>query len=944
MPALTHKLEAINDDPTWAAVAKKIESPEWQAVDVPTFAQKSEAHRKFAGKAVASAADLKLWMTEVDGYGSQLASATMRPDGGAAKPVVVEPRPSSSATMAAATPATKPTVLADATTKPAPPPATMASSTRTSPQSSSPTTMASAAVSRPNPTTKETVKPPTPTTLASAASSPTRIETYKPPTTVAVVVPPAPPPPDPEKLRVERERQQREKEIAAFVAECREVAIKASNRDIKDAWRTANGDIADRVEKDHALYMPGVKSQRDKLRARLLQLDSAYTSAVAPLSLKPPASVWGAPLVKALQGAAPTRADELKELIALATAGDARFESTLRELDDLDTQWRGAAAHVVADAVRVEHLLNVGYMPGVKSPDTAPLALALNSLRSGELYKNADVQQSLEPLLRPVSVVESESNAPSAMRLLAEAADQPLGVRLAAWFKSGKDVSREALGQDLKSGEALLTAARAKVTDKSRVDAIKGRLEADLRTRWEALLAGAKREQDVAAAIAMRDKITGVEIDKLAPAARFNFALHDLRQAVADAKGDDALEALAPAVQKVKALAASLTAEQRSQPAVAGLIGEVDRLGQGAQADLTTLGPASEAAKASANKIVWSPSVDPAGDKVAYRAVLATDAGKEDVTLVFRRVRPSASGPASWICTTETSVGFFADLVTAADRWSAFHKDKLLPEYESSHADPRVGPRAWDWTPYGRGMTRTLVWLSRDFVPPRAAHYPAGIAAEFNPTQIGNPSNGERSEELNPSRRQPMQYVSAKAAMLAASLIGCRLPTAAEWQTANKGVERHMGVNLRDVTWRLELDHMKRTMAAGRCRPDAGMFVPAGEKPSDEVWQRGDGGELNDGVLWFREVPVSPRPPEVFVDLVGNVGEFVTDSSGKVCVIGGSALSPPTRPTDKPFPIAADQATTGFSDVGFRLAFSEPAPGIDKLRDLVAGNWYLTAQ
>ena len=189
-----------------------------------------------------------------------------------------------------------------------------------------------------------------------------------------------------------------------------------------------------------------------------------------------------------------------------------------------------------------------------------------------------------------------------------------------------------------------------------------------------------------------------------------------------------------------------------------------------------------------------------------------------------------------------------------------------------------------------------------------------------------------------------MQYVSARAAMLAASLIGCRLPTAAEWQTANKGVERHMGVNLRDVTWRLELDHMKRTMAAGRCRPDAGMFVPAGEKPSDEVWQRGDGGELNDGVLWFREVPVSPRPPEVFVDLVGNVGEFVTDSSGKVCVIGGSALSPPTRPTDKPFPIAADQATTGFSDVGFRLAFSEPAPGIDKLRDLVAGNWYLTAQ
>jgi hypothetical protein len=339
--------------------------------------------------------------------------------------------------MASATPATKPTVLSDATTKPAPPPATMASSTKTNSPSPSPTTMASAAIARPHPTTKETVKPPTPTTLASATPSPTRVETHKPPTTVAVVVPPPPPPPvDPERLRLDRARQQREKEIAAFVAECREVAIKATNRDIKDAWRAANNDIASRVEKDHALYMPGVKSQRDKLRARLLQLDSAYASAVAPLAMKPPASVWGSPLVKALQSAAPKRADELKELIALATAGDARFESTLRELDDLDTQWRGAAAHVVADAVRVEQLLNVGYVPGVKSADAAPLALALNSLRASELYKNADVQQSLEPLLRPVSVVESESNAPSAMRLLADAADQPLGVRLAAWFKS----------------------------------------------------------------------------------------------------------------------------------------------------------------------------------------------------------------------------------------------------------------------------------------------------------------------------------------------------------------------------------------------------------------------------------------------------------------------------------------------------------------------------
>jgi hypothetical protein len=127
---------------------------------------------------------------------------------------------------------------------------------------------------------------------------------------------------------------------------------------------------------------------------------------------------------------------------------------------------------------------------------------------------------------------------------------------------------------------------------------------------------------------------------------------------------------------------------------------------------------------------------------------------------------------------------------------------------------------------------------------------------------------------------------------------------------------------------------------AGRCRPDAGMFVPAGEKPSDNVWAPA-GRELNDGVLWFHEVPAAAP---VFVDLIGNVGEFVTDDAGKVYVIGGSALSPPTRALDKPFALAADQLTSGFSDVGFRLAFSEPAPGIEKLKGVLAAGNYLLAK
>src|SRR5438477_331574 len=87
----------------------------------------------------------------------------------------------------------------------------------------------------------------------------------------------------------------------------------------------------------------------------------------------------------------------------------------------------------------------------------------LSAVRASELYKNDLVQVALEPLLRPVAVVESE-NAPAAMRLLAESGDQPLGVRLAAWSKaSPKEVSGQTLEQDLKLAASLLPAVQQEV-------------------------------------------------------------------------------------------------------------------------------------------------------------------------------------------------------------------------------------------------------------------------------------------------------------------------------------------------------------------------------------------------------------------------------------------------------------------------------------------------
>jgi len=62
---------------------------------------------------------------------------------------------------------------------------------------------------------------------------------------------------------------------------------------------------------------------------------------------------------------------------------------------------------------------------------------------------------------------------------------------------------------------------------------------------------------------------------------------------------------------------------------------------------------------------------------------------------------------------------------------------------------------------------------------------------------------------------------------------------------------------------------------------------------------------------------------DVTPDDADKVAAFTQDPQTHVYVIGGSALSPPELGFDKPWPVTSDMAKNGFTDVGFRLAFSE---------------------
>jgi len=199
---------------------------------------------------------------------------------------------------------------------------------------------------------------------------------------------------------------------------------------------------------------------------------------------------------------------------------------------------------------------------------------------------------------------------------------------------------------------------------------------------------------------------------------------------------------------------------------------------------------------------------------------------------------------------------------------------------------------------------------------------------------------------LNPSKRQPMQYVSPEAAIYFCDLLSCRLPTGGEWKSAYR-LYAGDHWNLRDRTFKVLQKWLQGPSQAERYMPDLGIFMSAGEKSTAEIWRESklynrpanSDQEYDDGVLWFREV--APAGTQAFNHLVGNVAEMTLEN-GHLYVIGGSALSPPTRPVDQELEIANWRSgNKGYSDIGFRLAFSAPPTARQLLVGVVEKQAYL---
>jgi hypothetical protein len=269
-------------------------------------------------------------------------------------------------------------------------------------------------------------------------------------------------------------------------------------------------------------------------------------------------------------------------------------------------------------------------------------------------------------------------------------------------------------------------------------------------------------------------------------------------------------------------------------------------------------------------------------------------------------------------------IGLFLDLVARSPGgdFVATEMPSWIGAVQNPAEDQRQGPRVWtvDFRQSGR-LRLSERWT--------------GVRMPSWPDQIYAP--GQKIED--PSRLSPVQYIDPAAARaFVERFLHCRLPSPAEWTEtihALGGAERlkKEAWNFRDRTWQQQQAYLAHSGAAFDLPwPDADAFIPAALGPAKRGGEAVAATTADDGILWFSAVN-TPCKDLPFDNLLGNVAVFLWDPrTATYAVAGGSALSPPELDPTAIYAVDTQQGREGYSDVGFRPAFSAPDSLVGKSR------------
>jgi len=476
------------------------------------------------------------------------------------------------------------------------------------------------------------------------------------------------------------------------------------------------------------------------------------------------------------------------------------------------------------------------------------------------------------------------------------------------------------------------------LTDAARKKELKDEVSKTIASRWSMHFARLSDEAPIRRAMVRRERV-GTDADLLAsmqPQAKYNFKRALLSTALESGDEKKIQEAVAAFMSDPFWQALPPNSPARTTLSDLGAIGAGGGGGAvGGEMPLGEIGPGSAGWKlVEANADSATYEFAPGGPRLTF-------------------IRVQAGNTASWVCSTELSLGVASEVVM---------KNKLAGTFKQMFSDKgdHRGPFVWSRDALGNprlgNPTGERIWTPSS---------PALANRSYYPRDPGPPTVDH-----------PMNYLTPSAAMFLARAIGCRPITSAEWKAAaamEPDAKNPAKWNLRDATFKELLDYRNsdpNNKRSGTFDPDTQNFPT---QPQDKSTLASD-----DKYLWFAKVNDDVSGPKKFHHLVGNVAEMVyedaekaeqikrndvndlvnaAEANSKFKVIGASAMSGLTAGDAKPDVVlpmrnvelaAAPVSIRGFADVGVRLAFSarknqeQAAPFLTKVAPIIRRAPYLS--
>ncbi|HYE63421.1 MAG TPA: SUMF1/EgtB/PvdO family nonheme iron enzyme [Phycisphaerales bacterium] len=730
-------------------------------------------------------------------------------------------------------------------------------------------------------------------------------------------------------------------QLIEYVKKAGDGAASLRSAQLQDRMTASLRKLREDLEESETRGWQEVTGQVAKLDELLKSIDGAFA---ATLGLEAPAA--GSEVVYA--GAEKHLVDLRESLISkLPEATDAADAGLRAKVEQAAGTYNARVADLRAmytAAQKVETLLAAGY--GLdESVEGASIAALDAAVRGAQGFE--PLKAGLDKVLARVDAlkeVKAMSSAPALVGVINDAGSGLSSV-LTAW-RALRATGYPASASDLSAAidvQAKVVAAVRKSAG-ARAAGLTSEVEGQLRALWLRFIENAKGDvPQVNAAFELTTRVPGgAEAIAGGPAwLKYNRERWELLKAVEGVGEAPAKEQIEQLHTPVMAFVNDAKGLNLNRPEVAQFDKDLNPFVIKKVVTMDEMGP---------GRVKWAFEEDKARGLVRYRWT-----GKRGEHVLEFRPMVMGEDQVTYLCTTEMPVGLFIDAVEAFGKWDDVRGvggqgKKLL---DGSNLETRAGVRTVRWVGSGDKMK-----MDKSVPANTQPHDKNGMgwhATNMADTMARNPYYPEGGGPGRPpSDLDPVDWVSPEASLYVARVLGCRLPSSAEWKAA-AATGANATPNLRDESYARQYQHVADNIGDDKFQaknimnyPGSGIMVLQNGAP---VAAELDGSALtvNDGYLYFAPVNERRQGAEEpkFHHLIGNVWEFTHEAPlaaealpqatydsvmglmgqgyANMRVIGGSALSNPQVGTTEPQEFKRTTARQGWADVGFRLAFSTGA-------------------